>query len=290
MAFSAMQSVTQNPSLTADEATAASVASGGATYTDLGGDDTPNLWSILVRLGPVIPKVLFSPATDPYWAEVALVILAEQAADKLVEAIPFIGQVVSVVEVLADVASLAEVCSETIVSPWVIENEVSLTYQATITVGHDPVASGWPATAETWELSALDGRRGHAQHDFGPSERRRPRRVRGAGLLVTAPYGSNTIQWSIVIKDAEAIRSAVASQPSTPTTIQTIRRQRWLSPSLRSPRLSMPRPSSSAPTPSSTATPLVASPGQTTHPSRSRNARQCLRVARQEVIGATVTT
>src|SRR5207248_3046933 len=94
-AFSAMQNVSQNPSLTPDEATAASAASGGATYGDLSGNT--DLWSILIKLGPVIPKIMFSPVTDPYWAEVALVILAEQAADKLAESIPFVGQVISVI-------------------------------------------------------------------------------------------------------------------------------------------------------------------------------------------------
>ena len=49
-------------------------------------------------------------------------------------------------------ATLAEVAAETIVAPWVIENEVNLNYQATVTVKHDPDDATWPATASSWTL------------------------------------------------------------------------------------------------------------------------------------------
>jgi hypothetical protein len=215
-AFAAVQAVTQNPSLTGAEAAAAQMASGGATYTNLqnNGGDVTNQWTTLLALGTVVPKVLFSPVTDPYWAEVALVILAEQAADKLAESIPFIGEVVSAIELLADVASLAEVAAETIVSPWVIENEVTLTYQATVAVSHDPAASGWPATASSWELTPrLDGA-------VMPNSTTGDINVGGRvgsdplSLTVTAPYGSDTIQWGIVIQDPDGHQVGTGVSPT----------------------------------------------------------------------------
>ena len=49
--------------LTAAEATAVAIASGGATYADIAnrGGNVNNIWSILLGLGTIIPKVLFSP-------------------------------------------------------------------------------------------------------------------------------------------------------------------------------------------------------------------------------------
>ena len=56
-------------------------------------------------------------------------------------------------------ATLAEECAETIVAPWVIENEVNLTYPATVTVSIDrSQASTFPVTAVSWSLEAkVDG-------------------------------------------------------------------------------------------------------------------------------------
>ena len=53
---------------------------------------------------------------------------------QIANAIPFIGEVLAVIAVPGDVATLAEVCTETIVAPWVIENEVNLTYPAKVTI------------------------------------------------------------------------------------------------------------------------------------------------------------
>ena len=114
-----------------------------------------NLWNILLGLGSVIPKVLFSPGADKFFAEIAVEILELEAAEKLLEAIPIIGQVLAVIAAVGDAATLAEVCAETIVSPWVIENEVSLTYDATIEISRDPRASTFPTTARSWRLEAL---------------------------------------------------------------------------------------------------------------------------------------
>ena len=63
--------------LTGAETAATVVAAGGATYADIEGrgENVTNLWSILLGLGSVIPKFLFSPATDRLWEKVAYAIV-----------------------------------------------------------------------------------------------------------------------------------------------------------------------------------------------------------------------
>ena len=107
------------------------------------------------------------------------------------------------IEVLGDIATLAEVVAETIVAPWVIENEINLTYPATITVSRDKDEDAtWPATAVSWQLEAkVDGAVTLSPitgsiNDGG--------RIRSDDLVlpVTAPFGGKQIQWSFVVMDA----------------------------------------------------------------------------------------
>ena len=124
----------------AAEGLALGVAAGGETYESIknNGGSTENIWSILLQLGSVIPKDHLQP-----WGQGLLVrrglrnpigcgSTRRRRGDSLN------GEVVAVIEVVGDVATLAEVCAESIVAPWVIENEVQLTYPATITVNRDP--------------------------------------------------------------------------------------------------------------------------------------------------------
>ena len=61
--FEELVSVLQ-ASLTAAETVALSLASGGATYADISanGGSTANIWSILLQLASMIPKIIFNPA------------------------------------------------------------------------------------------------------------------------------------------------------------------------------------------------------------------------------------
>ncbi len=125
--------------LTGAETLATTVAAGAATYEEVSanGGSTQNIWGILLGLGSAIPKILFNPKTGYFWAQVAVEILGLQAADKIEEAIPFIGEVIAVIEAVGDAITLAEAIGETIASPWLIENEVNLTYTATVTIEPD---------------------------------------------------------------------------------------------------------------------------------------------------------
>ena len=69
-------------SLTAAEALAASIAAGAGTYKDVkhNGHDLSNLWNIILGLGSVIPKFLFSPAAGKIAGEIALEVLELEAA------------------------------------------------------------------------------------------------------------------------------------------------------------------------------------------------------------------
>jgi hypothetical protein len=192
------------PILTAAESFATLVAAGGATYEDIAANNgsTANIWNILLSLGSVIPKVIFNPGANVLWVEVAAVIVGEETFDKLIEAIPLIGEIIGVIEAVGDLATLAEAIGETAASPWVIENQISLTYQATVTVSRDPRSPTWPPTARSWRIeSTIDGAGALAPitgtfndtgTDFKPIILQQ----------LTAPFGGQTIKWSIVVLDA----------------------------------------------------------------------------------------
>ena len=205
--------------LTAAETASLATAAGA----DEVGDTGKGLWRTLENLASVIPKVLFGPASAAFFLKIAADLLEVEAAEKLLDAIPIIGQVLAVIAVLGDVATLAEVCAETIVSPWVIENEVSLTYRATVTISRDPRSSTWPVTARSWQLEALvDGALTldpiiGSINDGGKSY------SEPLKLDVTAPFGGKRIQWSFVALDASGRQVATGvsgtftnDDPATP--------------------------------------------------------------------------
>jgi hypothetical protein len=201
----AMESLLQQAAiLTAAESFATLAAAGGATYEEVkaNGCNLSDLWPILEALGSVIPKALFNRAAKPLWVEIASIIAGEEAADKLIASIPLIGEIISVIMAVGDAVTLAEAIGETIASPWVIANQISLTYQATVTVSRDPRSPSWPPTARSWRIeSAIDGAGALAPiigtfNDTGTDS--------DPIVLqqLTAPFGGQTIKWSIVVLDA----------------------------------------------------------------------------------------
>jgi hypothetical protein len=191
--------------LTGAESAALAIASGGATYADFkaNGWSLSNIWSILESLSSVIPKIIFGPATQMFWVNVASEIIGGFAGTRLIEAIPYIGEVIGLIEVAGDEATLAEVCAETLVSPWVIENEVTLTYSATITINHDPADSTFPKTATSWRLEAkVDGA---VTLDPITGSINTGGKIQSDPLVlsVTAPFGGSQIQWSVVFSDSD---------------------------------------------------------------------------------------
>lgn len=191
--------------LSAAEAFAAAVATGAATYEEVQARNAAltNLWSILVSFGTVIPKMIFNPElVQGLWTTLAIQLGALEAANKMLEAVPLIGQVVAVLEAAGDVATLAEAIGETVASPWVIANQVSLTYQATVTVSRDGRAATWPVTARSWRLEAqIDGAVALAPIT-GPLNAGGSTQSDPITIEVTAPFGGNAITWSFVALDA----------------------------------------------------------------------------------------
>jgi hypothetical protein len=190
--------------LTATETFAATVAAGGATYADISsnGGSTANIWSILLAFASIIPRVIFSPAVVKFWGSVAEVLGGFEVGDKLTEAIPGIGEVVAIIEAAGDAITLAEAVTETIISPWVIENEVNLTYPAMITINHDPLDATFPKTARSYRLEAkvdgavvLDPVTGSVNPGGVAQSKLEP-------VSVTAPFGGRLIQWSVVFLNA----------------------------------------------------------------------------------------
>jgi hypothetical protein len=200
----ALTSVPRIVGFTTAESLAFLAASGGATYEDIKNNngDLANIWSILLSLGSIIPRVIFNPAAWGLWYKIALAISGQVAASKVLLAIPLIGEIVSAIEAVGDLATLAEAIGETAASPWVIANQISLTYSATVTVAHDPNSLTWPPTARSWRIeSAIDGTTALAPitgtfNDTGTDYK--PIVLQ----QLTTPFGGQTIKWSITILDA----------------------------------------------------------------------------------------
>jgi len=199
--------------LSVAEAAAMGVASGGATYATISGQggSTANIWETLLPLATIIPKILFSPQIlfgagaelIEMIAEMAATILANVTADKVSEAVPLAGQVMAIIAAVGDAATLAEVAAETIVAPWVIENEISLSYPASITIDRDPRAATFPVTARNWKLQAkIDGA---VMPDTWTGTINPDGKIESDPVTVTAtaPYGGQNIQWTVVFTDAD---------------------------------------------------------------------------------------
>ncbi len=190
--------------LTNAEAFTTVICSGGATYLDIAhsGETITNLWNLLLRMATVVPKLIFNPTRVYFWDRVAGSLLEDETADKVLAAIPFMGQVMAVTAAVGDTLTLAQVAAETAISPWVIENEVSLTYKATVTISRDPRAATFPVTARTWRLEALvDGAAALEPVTGSINAGGRAQSVPLA-LEVTAPFGGAQIQWSVVFLDS----------------------------------------------------------------------------------------
>ena len=191
------------PWMSATEAFATTVATGGATYADIAnnGGSAANIWNMLLSLGSLIPKVLFVPRARDFWTDVAEAVAGEEAATKIFDALPIFGEILAVVEAVGDAATLAEAIGETASSPWVIGNQVSLSYPATVTVSKDVDDPEWPATGRSWRLEAtIDGATAvqPMTASFNPVGNSSAPVV----VQLNPPFGGTTITWSFVVLNA----------------------------------------------------------------------------------------
>ena len=208
------------------ESLAVAIAAGLATGEDItnNGGSVANIWNTLLNFGTIIPKILFQTVGIPIFKLIAAVIVGSVATQKVAQAVPLVGQVVSVIAAVGDVVTLAEAIGETIASPWVIENEVSLQYAATVTVSPDPLSGtppAWPVTARSWRVEAkIDGvaalspQTGTVNTGGGTD-------TTPIVLHLTAPFGGNTITWSIVVLDAAGHQVATGMSAPLPNNDST---------------------------------------------------------------------
>jgi hypothetical protein len=204
--------------LTAAESAAVAVISGGAIALDIlkRGETLDNLWGLIVGIASVIPKVIFNPRALYGWAEIAAEIVGQLGVNKVLHTLPAIGQAFALISLAGDVATLAEVAAETGECPWVIENEVSLTYPVTVKVARDRRAATFPATARSWRLEAVvDGAPGLAPITGTVNEGGRLR-AEPLVLEVSAPFGGKTIQWSVVFLDEDGVQVGTGVSPLFP--------------------------------------------------------------------------
>jgi hypothetical protein len=153
------------------------------------------------------------------YTRVAVAVLKQLGVQKALEAIPMIGQVVALISAIGDAITLVEAIAETIVSPWVIENEVTLTYQATVTISRDPSTGPggtFPTTAQKWRLEALVD--GALTLDPITGTINEGGRIRSdpLALTVTAPFGGKFIQWSVAMLDGADHQVATGVSPQLP--------------------------------------------------------------------------
>jgi hypothetical protein len=204
----AVEGITRITGLTATEAVAAAVAAGAATAGDItnNGGSVANIWNTLLSFGTIIPKVIFAVVANAFWAKVAATVVGDEGAERVSGAIPFFGQILAIAAAVGDVLTLGEAIGETIASPWVIENEVSLQYAATVTVSPDPrsgMPPAWPVSARSWRVEAkVDGVAAALTPQTGTLNTGGGTDTTPIVLHLTPPFAGKTITWSIVVLDA----------------------------------------------------------------------------------------
>lgn len=205
--------------LTIAEQVGGAVAAGAATYAQLSANklDAANIWNAILGVATVLPKLFFSPAATPILIRLAAALVSDEALESALKAVPILGEVMAAIALVGDIATLAEISLETALSPWVIENEVSATYAATIEISRDPRAATFPVTATGWRLEAvIDGASGLSS-TTGP--------INGGGhiqsdpIAVTipnVPFGGAVIQWAFVLTDAGGRQVGTGASPKLP--------------------------------------------------------------------------
>jgi hypothetical protein len=203
--------------VTVGEALTRAVCGGFALYSTLADlkVNISNLWGLLVQMGTIVPKLLFAKgAPNHIWKEVGQSLLVDESAARVSSSVPFIGQAIAVMSLAGDIATLAQVATEFMISPWIIENQVSFTYEATVTISRDPRSATFPATARSWRLEALvDGAAVLSPVTGTVNEggvlRSDPLVVPVKGV----PFGGATIQWSAVFLDAAGLQVGTGVSP-----------------------------------------------------------------------------
>jgi hypothetical protein len=194
------------------------VTGGYATYEDVAHGDASNVWSLVLSIASMIPKLLFTQKSDmKILIPIAAKVIAVGGGTKIAEAIPIIGEVLGVLSLVGDVATLAEVSIESGLAPWVIENEISLQYSATITVkpDHRNAGGAFPETATAWTLTAQqDG--ADALAPISGTINDVDGHVQTSPLVVTAtaPFGGKTMKWSIVFTDEYGFQVGTGVSPA----------------------------------------------------------------------------
>ena len=199
--FSDVYQLKTNSILNEDELSSVLNIAGGDTVAFADTLDPSNIWKTIAAIASAIPKMLWTSIfQSPMWAVVALAIVAEEVLERILDAIPIAGEIVAVITVVGDVATLAEAIGETVASPWVIANQIDLTYAATVTVQKDHRFPNWPPTARQWRVEAKIDGAAAITPQTGPMTEGQ---VADIVLNLTAPFGGGTITWSAVILDAE---------------------------------------------------------------------------------------
>lgn len=116
-----------------------------AAITNWGSSSPTQLFVPLARL---LMLILVQKALAP----ILTALLADEAAARIADAIPIVGEVYAGVALLADAATLMTSVCEVINLPFVTPIQVSGSYNSTVTIAKDPSDSTFPKTATSWTL------------------------------------------------------------------------------------------------------------------------------------------
>jgi hypothetical protein len=141
---------------------------GFATLGELGaylgnkGVNTSSPADAIGTLGAAIPQLLWGSDTGTganyeMFGRAALLVTEMIVQYAITKAIPVMGEVFGALAAAGDLAQMMTCAAEMSAAPWVIDNDVRVTYAATITMSHDTQDSSWPrgAGGVTYTLSCV---------------------------------------------------------------------------------------------------------------------------------------
>ena len=138
-------------------------------------------------------------------------IVGSGSVDNILQAIPVIGELIAVLTLAGTRDVGGGRCTESAMFPWVIENEVSLTYAATVTINHATNDATFPRTATSYSLTAqVDGSKVLDPINGTVTQ------GQSAPVVVqvpNAPFGGKEIQWSVVFSNAAGQQVGTGASP-----------------------------------------------------------------------------
>lgn len=109
--------------------------------------------SILQWVAPLAKMIWTILVNGVIFKAIVEAVLEVEAAEKVADAIPIVGEVFAALCLVADMASLATAVGEILSNPWVTPFRITGTYTSTIKVTKSPKDAVFPRSATSWTLT-----------------------------------------------------------------------------------------------------------------------------------------